>query len=433
MTHDPGRRMRMPHRRRVRMPRIGSSQLGGLTSDPAQNVDPERGARCFDGSRPASVSKRPTVLVVGSRPLPYNGMTVVTDTILTSELCRHFDVVHVDTSDHRPVSTIARLDVRNILLALRASASLIHTLLSRDIDVVYVPIAKNRLGFLRDALLLIPSRLFKRPTIVHFHAEGFAEFVRSQPRWMQLLIALCLKGDRNHAVVLGNRLSHQFDGLILQERVHVVPNSVADYGVSHTSAPRTRPTVLYLSTLWSAKGIFEVLASASRIKTLFPGVQYIFAGDWYSQHEARAAALFIARHELADTVSMRGPVGPAVKGRLLAEATVMAFPSHSEGHPLVILEALSAGLPVVASTVGAIPEIIRDGKEGFLVPPRDADLLARRLAQVLGDADLRNRLGAAARRRYEEKFTEQHFVQGLGAVWASAAGADRRAVARGSS
>jgi glycosyltransferase involved in cell wall biosynthesis len=395
-------------------PRTGSSTSRGFTRDPVRDSNLTY-RYCSD-----ALARRPTVLVVGSRPLPYNGMTVVTEMILTSELRRWFNIVHIDTSDHRPVSTIARVDATNVLLALRASLSFARALTGHDIDLVYIPIAKNRLGFLRDALILVPARLSRRQTVVHLHAEGFPEFVQSQPNWMRRLITLCLKTDRCHAVVLGQRLAHQFEGLIAKDRVHIVPNAAVDCGLPQLPPPPPTPTVLHLSTLWSAKGVFEVLGSAARLKEIFPNLRCVLAGGWYSPAEAEAAARFVDRQNLTDTVSVQGPVGPSTKRRLLAEATVMAFPSHSEGHPLVVLEALSASLPVVASDVGAIPEIVRDGKEGFIVPPRDPDALVQRLSQVLADPVLRARLSAAARQRYEENFTAEQFSRRLKTVWTSA-------------
>ena len=105
--------------------------------------------------------------------------------------------------------------------------------------------------------------------------------------------------------------------------------------------------------------------------------------------------------------------------RLLTAATVMAFPSHSEGHPLVALEALSAGLPVVATRTGAIPEIITDGREGFLVDVGDVDALTCRIAEIVSDPELRRRLRANARSRYEREFTADRFTDRLGDVWQS--------------
>ena len=371
---------------------------------------------------------RDRVLVVGPLPAPYNGMTVVTETILSSWLREAFGIVHVDTSDHRAISNVGRLDVRNIALGLKATADMVRALARPDVELVYLPIAKNRLGVLRDAPLLLAARATRRTTVVHFHARGFDEFRRSQPPWMRRLIELCLQSERTHAIVLGERLRNEFEDLIPGQRVHVLANGVKDHRTdAHNGASRP-PTVLHLSTLWSTKGVFEVLESAVRLRESFPDIRYVLAGGWYSAAEGRRALRYIAENDLHDYVHMTGPVTGEQKNQLFANATVMVLPSHSEGHPLVLLEAISASVPIIATRVGAIPEIVDDGREGFLVEPGDVETLTERIAEVIGDPALQAEMGRLARDRYERDFTAARFVDELGEIWYSVAGRTRRTI-----
>jgi glycosyltransferase involved in cell wall biosynthesis len=92
----------------------------------------------------------------------------------------------------------------------------------------------------------------------------------------------------------------------------------------------------------------------------------------------------------------------------LAKSDALLLLSGREGFPLSVLEAMRAGLPVVASAVGGIPEAVEDGVTGFLVPPRDPETLRDRVEQLLADPALRRRSGAAGRKRYEQEFTLNH-------------------------
>ena len=112
-------------------------------------------------------------------------------------------------------------------------------------------------------------------------------------------------------------------------------------------------------------------------------------------------------------------------------AAVAVLCSHREGLPLVVLEAMAAGVPVVASAVGGVPEAVQHGTSGFLVPPGDPVTLAHYLARLLANPALRQRMGAAARARYEARFTVDRMVdatlalyhQVCGSHWSRAPGA----------
>jgi glycosyltransferase involved in cell wall biosynthesis len=110
----------------------------------------------------------------------------------------------------------------------------------------------------------------------------------------------------------------------------------------------------------------------------------------------------VRRLDLASVVRLAGERNDVVQ--LLAASDVFVLSSRSEGLPLSILEAMAAGLPVVATNVGGVPELVLEGETGFLVPSGDAQSLAGALQRLLDDSALRGRLGTAGRIRVEERF-----------------------------
>ena len=106
----------------------------------------------------------------------------------------------------------------------------------------------------------------------------------------------------------------------------------------------------------------------------------------------------------------------------LAAFDVAVLPSRAEGLPMVVLESMALGVPTVATSVAGTPELVLDGESGLLVPPGDAPALAAALARLLGDGELRHRLGVAGARRVEAHFGLDAMLRGFEAQLHLAAG-----------
>jgi glycosyltransferase involved in cell wall biosynthesis len=163
--------------------------------------------------------------------------------------------------------------------------------------------------------------------------------------------------------------------------VHVIPSGVdLPPEVGEEASP---PEVLYAGRLSPEKGIEELVAAAD-------GLKLVVAGDGPLRARVPGALGFVPHDELQ---------------RLYARAAVVACPSRREGFGVACLEAMAHGRPVVATDVGGLRDLVVDGETGVVVPPRDPGALRRALEQLLADADLRRRLGAAGRERARERFS----------------------------
>jgi glycosyltransferase involved in cell wall biosynthesis len=365
-------------------------------------------------SDPLAVQVR--VLAVGPLPPPANGMTMITQTVLAAPLSEEFAIEHVDTSDHRPIANVDTVDFMNVALAGMHALRFAAKLLAKRPQIVYLPIARNRLGFLRDALFLLPSRATRSYVVVHLNATGFDDFYRNEAKWMRRLVKMALPPS-THAIVVGERLRASFP-MLPGERLFVVPNGISDVGAGRPAGEREL-MVLHLATQWSEKGVFDVLEAAAEIAPSYPDARFVLAGGWFREEERDTALAFIEANDLEDVVELTGPVHGQRKVDLLRRAAVMVFPTKYavEAHPLVVLEAMAAATPVVTTGIGAIPEMVNDGLTGVLVPPSAPYELASALRRLLDDPGLRSMLGNAARARYEEDFTLAAFQERLAHVW----------------
>jgi glycosyltransferase involved in cell wall biosynthesis len=360
---------------------------------------------------PAAAVRLPRVVVIGPLPPPFHGGAVATSYVLGSELAHAATVLHLDTTDRRGLDNIGALDVGNVLLALRHFAGMLRLLLRRP-EVVYVPLAQNTLGALRDTLFLAPALLSGARVVVHLHGGGFGDFHAAAPAPLRLLLRLLLaRVDR--VIVLAEGLRGVVNGLVPASRVAVLPNGIPDmFGPPPDRRGRRGPVrVLYLGNLMRAKGFLDVMSAVLRLREQGLALELDLAGAWGGEQDRMAAVPLLER--LGGAARVHGPVSGSAKLDLFRAADLFAFPSYSEGHPYVVLEAMAAGLPVVATSLPGISETVRDGVTGRLVGPGAVADLADALHALVADEALRTDWGAAGRARFEECFVLGHWSSGL--------------------
>ena len=210
--------------------------------------------------------------------------------------------------------------------------------------------------------------------------------------------------------------------LIERDDVHpdlitIVPNAVASASEPHADAPlptelRKRPLVGVVARLQPEKGVSSFLKAAARVAPQFPEAHFVVAGDGPFRQELVALTENL---DLGSRVHFLGFRADA--SALMRSLDVLVAPSLTEGSPLVTLEAKAAGVPVVASAVGGIPDQVRHDKEGLLVPPGDTHALGNALLALLRDPPRARRLGEAGRRRVASRFSHATMVRQIEDVY----------------
>jgi len=350
------------------------------------------------------------ILIVGPSPPPFNGMSVMTQ-VLLHNLGEGIHLIHLDTADRRDISNIGKLDLLNVLLALWHGLKFIYLLIVEHPDLVYVPISQATLPFLRDCLFLLPTRLLRKPLVVHLHGGHFSTFYSAQKGVMAWIIRRAL--ENANAIVLGQALVSAFDGIIPRHRVQVVPNGVSDClepGARERSSDHCF-TVLYLSLLASEKGVFDFLRAIPLIVRETQSCRFVFAGEWYRREERQEAVELIRTFAPMSCIDFVGSAGPSAKAELLNSADVFVLPTYYpyEGQPCAILEAMSAGLPIITTNAGCIAETVIHGLNGFIVEQKNPGAIAESILLLYRDPMRRAKMGAASRERFLANYTIDRF------------------------
>jgi glycosyltransferase involved in cell wall biosynthesis len=239
---------------------------------------------------------------------------------------------------------------------------------------------------------------------------------RSGPPRMRRLLAERAAGLPLHGVIGVSRYVRERAierGWAAPDRVHAVYNGVdldAIKGAAESARafreryriPEGRRIVSQTSWIVPYKGVDKLVRAAPQVLAQLPDVHFVIVGEGEQRPELERLA---AELGIADHVTWTGVVQRPVEEGVFAASDVCCQLSRwKEAFGLTIAEAMSFGVPVVATRVGAIPELVADGENGFLVGPDEVEGVARAITALLSDAELRERLGRAARKRAEEMF-----------------------------
>jgi glycosyltransferase involved in cell wall biosynthesis len=196
-----------------------------------------------------------------------------------------------------------------------------------------------------------------------------------------------------------------------EERVVLIHNGIDGDGRGDGERVRRElglppgvPVLIQTATLRPQKAVEVMIAATAILRRTYPEVRLLVAG----QGDVARLQSVASGHGVSDGVLLLGPRVDVAD--LLAAASVGVLSSDFEGMPLAVLEYMAAGLPVVATAVGGVPEIVREGETGFLVAPRDPAALAERVSRLLGDPALARDMGERGRRRQREAFSRQTMV-----------------------
>lgn len=242
--------------------------------------------------------------------------------------------------------------------------------------------------------------------IVHVHdAWPWVRGSSVRNRLMRLATWWTVRRSRPTFVCVGRAVQEQnLPALGLDDLPYVVvPNGVDTSAFRPATKAHAAGDILrvgMVARVVPEKGFAELLHAAAALTSQGLRVELHFAGDGTHLERFRAMGTSLGIGELVHFHGLVAEVAEFLRG-----LDVFVLPSHAEGMPLTVLEAMASGLPVVATSVGAIPEVIGDERTGLLVPPEDVDALMRAIGRLAADAGLRETLGSAAAKAARESFS----------------------------
>lgn len=183
------------------------------------------------------------------------------------------------------------------------------------------------------------------------------------------------------------------------EQIMRISNGVDTMVFTPAPQPAASGHILFVGRLDRMKGVAVLLEALARLRESGVHCRCTVVGDGPAKEELQHLAGALALDGVVDFPGTCSDIVPRMQ-----EASIFVLPSHSEGTPNVLLEAMACGLPIIATAVGGVPDIIQDGRNGLLIAPADSEALCSALERLHAGYDFARRLGAQARRDAEERY-----------------------------
>ena len=359
--------------------------------------------------------KPKVVLILGKVPPPYMGPSIATEILLKSGLNNNFNLIHVDTKVNSDLKDIGKWSFEKIKNYYIIWKRLIEKIKTHQPDLVLIPISQSTIGFLKDSIFILIAKFYKRKTLLHLRGSDFRNWLIKTNKINQWYVRTCLNSTKG-IIVLGNNLRPVFKNIYADDKIFVAPN-----GGNYLIPSRTRESnilrILYLGNLQSSKGIEDVIdASVILQKSHANKFELEVIGGWRKDDIKQKCLRIIDDNNLP--VHFTPPELSKNKLQELSNADIFVFPPREpEGHPWVIIEAMAASLPIISTDQGAIIESVQEGKNGFIVPSANPKSIAEKMAILIDNEELRQRMGVESRKSYEAKFTEKVMVENLSRIF----------------
>lgn len=350
------------------------------------------------------MNKNNNIIFLLHLPPPVHGSSLVGQFIKNSKLINDsFNGRHINLLMSRSVNESGSISLVKLFRSIKVWFILLGKLIKSRPNLCYFALTTTGAAFYRDFLLVVLLRIYRVKTIYHLHNKGILD--KSNNKFNNLAYKYVFKNSS--IILLSMKLYTDVELYVPKSRVYVCPNGITDSFQLKTSDIylSDKPVrILFLSNLLIAKGVFDLINACAILKDKGLRYECDFIGGIGDINDEEFNNL-IVKNELSEKVRYLGGKYNEEKELAFQQADIFVLPTYNECFPLVLIEAMKFGLPVISTYEGGIPDIVEDGVTGYLVPPKDVSKLADKLELLITDKLLRDKMGKAGRLKFEKQFT----------------------------
>ena len=333
-------------------------------------------------------------------PPPLGGIAVWTKKIVGEGLPDGSPISLIDTKirGERNIFDKVFFSAAEIIRTLNIFSALLYQLLFNSPKLIHLNCSLSTIGVFRELVCVKLAKLFRRPVVIHYHGN-VRDFNNKRCRGLSGYALRQLVNNAAINIVANTPSLEQLQQQYAKNPASVVllPNFVEDaiFNVEKPATNTTRPRAIFAGGITQAKGCAEILAIAAQL----PAIDFHLFGKMHADMAEK-----FRQHP--ENIFLHGEVAHEVLLNEMRHSDFLLFPSWTEGFPLTVLEAMSLGIPVIATSVGGIPEMVNHGQGGFLVAPRDQDALIKAIQDLVASPE---QLLAMGKFNQQKSFTQYRY------------------------
>lgn len=349
------------------------------------------------------------ILFIHHLPPPVHGSSIVGEFINKSNLINTtFNCRYINLGTSKYIDEIGKSGFKKMILYILIILRTINQLIAFKPDLVYIAMNAKGIAFYKDMVIVFLVKIFGIQLVIHFHNKGVST---NQNKMMDNFFYKCVFKNTK-IILLSKYLYSDIKKYVKEENVFYCPNGIPELSLEPVNKSNDNVQLLFLSNLIKSKGVNVLLQALKILKSRKIEFTCNFVGGVGDISE-EAFSHKVYSLDLQNHVFYLGEKFNQKKIAVFIKTDVFVHPTFSDCFPLVLLEASQFALPMVSTFEGAIPEIINDGINGFLVAKKDPIGLADKLELLIKDQTLRENMGNAAFQKFKQEYTLTDFESSM--------------------
>lgn len=347
------------------------------------------------------------IVLILHLPPPIHGAAMVGKYVHNSALInKTFSCQYINLALAKDLKDIGKGGILKMIAFMHLLRKVVATIKREKPDLCYVTPNARGGAFYKEFIVVMLLKIMNQKVIIHFHNKGVET---RQERFIDNLLYKCFFKQLK-TIILSNKLYNDIRKYAKAQDVYICPNGIPQTIPSDEKVEKQNQCVqlLFLSNMMKAKGVWDLVEACRILKERGLVFQCHFVGKWSDITQQSFECVTIEK-QIDDVVFAHGARYGEEKLCFLKQGNIFILPTYNECFPLVLLEAMERGIPCIGTDEGGIPDIIENGKTGYIVEKKKPQKLADKIAYLIEHPEIRMTMGKAGRDKFLKEFTIERF------------------------